>query len=131
MLKISKVNDATDIFKVILDYILERCPKRYSTVEEAKADVNKKFANVMKVAQDNYNRWFDTELFSNLGAYGIEIIGGNDVVIEENDSVDESNDLYPEDDKGGEEVGSDFFDEPNQDSPDVPQNVPDSSNKPV
>lgn len=134
MLKISKVNDATDVFGLLIDYILERCPKRYSTVEEAKEDVNRKFKNVMEVMQKNYDRWFETELFSNLGTYGIEIIGGDDVVIEDNNMGVDENELYnDEGNEGAEEVGNDFFEDSQQEnpSPDRPENNPEENNRPV
>lgn len=108
--KRGKVNDATDVFRIVLDYLLSRVRERYSTIDEAKEDVNKIYKEVMQVIQQNYDRFFQNELFSNLGTYGIEILGTEDEVIIE-DQVMDNSDIVDENEMGNENVGKDFFDE--------------------
>lgn len=90
--KTSRVDDATDVWKSVREYMLSRTKGRYDTVDEMKDDINEKFKGIMESTQSNYDTWFNNELLPNYKLYDIEILGeDNDVVIEDEDmnSVDE------------------------------------------
>ena len=104
--KEAKVEDSTDVWKVIREYILSRTSNRYDTLQEMQDNVNEKYKVVMEQIQSNYDRWFDTELLSNYSLYGIEILGKEeDVIIEETDQVDEIEDV----DEMSDEITEDDF----------------------
>lgn len=112
MNKIAKINDAIDGWKTVLDYLLSRQKKRYNTLDELKDDINEKYKTLMQTIQDNYDRWFDTELLQNFDSYGIEILGG-DAVVEQPDAIEEDDDMSGIDNVNDKD--DDMFDEPNSD----------------
>lgn len=91
--KDAKIDDSADVWTKVREYILSRLTNRYNTVDELKQDANDKFKEVMVQIQDNYDRWFERELLKNTNMYGIEILGGEDIVNEEDfdegDYIDE------------------------------------------
>lgn len=92
--KTSKVTDPTEIFAKVLDYILGRIPNRFNNLEECETKFNDLFKEAVTVVQDNYNRFFKTELRGNLKNYNIEIMGGEPTIekpIEEGGNGDGNN----------------------------------------
>ncbi len=78
--KTAKVTDPTEVFSRVLDYIIGRIPNRFNTLEECEEKFNSLFKECLTVVQDNYNRFYKTELRGNLKGFGIEIMGGEPTV---------------------------------------------------
>lgn len=86
----AKVDDSTDVWKVLREYILTRIKNRYDTLDEMQDDVNDKYGEVMTQIQGHYDNWFNAELLKNYALYNIEIMGGDDIINEHDmDIVDE------------------------------------------
>lgn len=112
--KTAKTNDSVELWTKFLEYMLERAKKRYNTIDEMSEDINRMFKSGMEVIQQNYDRWFEHELKPNMAMYGIELLGGeDDVVIEDNpDIVEEDPFLTDEDKESGDGIDEEnFFDD--------------------
>lgn len=96
--------DAIDVWKEVRDYITSRLKQRYQTIDEAKEDMNTLYESCMTVLQENYDRFFDKEVFQHLDTYNIEIVGPEtDEIISEDELVDEKepveeNDMFEDED---------------------------------
>jgi len=92
LFKEAKVDDSTDAWKVLREYMLSRISMRFDTIQEMEDEVNEKFKSIMEQIQGHYDSWFESELKQNFAVYGIEILGGEDEVIveEDPDEIDES-----------------------------------------
>jgi hypothetical protein len=106
--KTSKVDDATDVWKAVREYMLSRTKGRYDTVDEMKDDINDKFKKIMESTQGNYDTWFSNELLPNYKLYDIEILGEDSDIVIEDEDMDSMND-----DMGGDEMMEDGEDEMN------------------
>ena len=91
LFKESKVEDSTDAWKVLREYMLSRISMRFDTLEEMEDEVNEKFKSIMEQIQGHYDSWFESELKQNYSVYGIEILGKDeDVIVEDEEELDES-----------------------------------------
>jgi len=102
--KTSAVQDSTDVWKAVRDYILSRTGDRFNTIEEMTDDVNERYKSVMSQIQQSYDNWFEGELKSNYHVYDIEILGDDsDIVVED----DMSNEVVDENGMGQEDEMND------------------------
>lgn len=101
--------DAIDVWRELRDYMLSRIKNRYDTVEDAKQDMNSLYEYAMQTVQENYDRFFEKEIFQNLDTYKIEILGERDEVIEPDEIVEEEEPI--EEEKLDEEEKDMFADE--------------------
>ncbi len=113
--------DAIDVWKETRDYVLSRMKNRYNTIDEAKEEMNTLFEYAMQVQQENYDRFFEKEIFEHLDTYNIEILGDTDKIIEEDEIVEEDamvdelpedqNDMFADEEVSDEEINESFKDE--------------------
>lgn len=92
------VEDSTDVWKAVRQYVLSRIKERYDTKSEMQDDVNEKFKSVMESIQNQYDGWYNGELLKNPTLYNIEILGDeNEIVDESQMNLDENdNDIINE-----------------------------------
>lgn len=76
------VEDSTDVWKSVRQYMLNRIKERYDTTEEMNEDINNKFKSVMQNIQGQFDNWFENEIQANPSVYNIEILGGDEIVNE-------------------------------------------------
>ena len=90
---IAKINDSSELWTKVMEYIISRLSLRYDTMDELKDDANTRYKEAMIEIQANYTRWFKNELIKNPSLYGVEILGGEKFIndLDDTDVINEKN----------------------------------------